>query len=125
MIHPQIHRTRLPARSAAGWRSRINTAAFVASVALIAHVLAACSSPSQSVPVASNAAFYPDLNDPPPNVAEHADDAAQLKARLIQLRDNQERAATEQHTLHQAGGIEPLAPIEDEPPVSMLFTFRR
>ena len=125
MIRPQIHSTRLPTRSAAGWRCGSHTAAFMASVALIAHMLSACSSPSQSVPVASTAAFYPDLNDPPPSVAEPADDAAQLKARLIQLRDRQERAAAEQHTLHQAGGIEPLAPIEDEPPVSMLFTFRR
>jgi hypothetical protein len=92
-------------------------------MALIAHILSACSSPSQSVPVAS-AALYPDLNDPPPSVWMHADEAAQIKAKLIALRDDQERAAAEQQqALHHAS--EPSALIDDEPPVSVEFTVRR
>jgi hypothetical protein len=40
------------------------------------------------------------LNDPPPTVALRVDQAAQIKAELIQVRDDQERAATEQQALH-------------------------
>ena len=123
IIQFETQRTKLPTGSAAGRRGRINTAAFVASVALIAPILTACS--SQSVPATSAAAQYPDLNDPPPNVAVRADDMAQIKARLVRLRDDQERAATEQQALHQAGDIEPSAPIDDEPLESSAFTFRR
>jgi hypothetical protein len=93
-------------------------------MALVEQILSACSSPSQSVPVAS-AALYPDLNDPPPSVWMHADEAAQIKAKLITLRDDQERSAAEQQALHHAGGVEPSAPINDEPPVSAEFTLRR
>ena len=125
MILFQIRRTNLPTRSAAGRQGRIYAAAYVASVVLAACMLSACASRPQSGPVASAAALYPDLNDPPPNVAVRADDMAQLKARLVQLRDDQERAATEQHALHQAGDIEPSAPIDDEPLESAVFTFRR
>jgi hypothetical protein len=50
---------------------------------------------------------------------------AQIKARLVQLRDDQERAATAQQALHQAGDIEPSTPIDDEPLESAVFTFRR
>jgi hypothetical protein len=125
MIRCQIQATKLPIRSAAGRRGQINTAALMASVALIAHTLSACSGPPQSVPIANAATPYPDLNDPPASVPLRADDAAQLKARLIALREDQERAAAEQQAPHQAGGIEPLAPIGDEPPDSTTFTFRR
>jgi hypothetical protein len=124
MIRFQTHKTKLPTRSAAGRRGRISTAAPVAAMVLIAHILSACSSPSQSVPVAS-AALYPDLNDPPPSVWMHADEAAQIKAKLIALRDDQERAAAEQQALHRADGAEPSALINDGPPVSVEFTVRR
>jgi hypothetical protein len=50
---------------------------------------------------------------------------AQIKARLVQLRDDQERAATAQQAVHQAGDIEPSTPIGDEPLESATFTFRR
>jgi hypothetical protein len=125
MILLQTRRTKWPTRSAAGRQGPINTVALVASVALVAHMLSACSSPSQSVPVTRAAALYPDLNDMPPSVAQHEDDAAQLKARLILLREDQERAAAEQQALHHADGIEPSTSIDDEPPVSMVFTSRR
>ena len=125
MILFQIRRTKLPTRSAAGRQGRIYAAAYVASVVLAACMLSACASRPQSGPVTSAAAQYPDLNDPPPNVAVRADDMAQIKARLVRLRDDQERAATEQQALHQAGDIEPSAPIDDEPLESSAFTFRR
>lgn len=96
IIQFETQRTKLPTGSAAGRRGRINTAAFVASVALIAPILTACS--SQSVPATSAAAQYPDLNDPPPHVALHEDQVAQIKAGLIQVRDRQERAAAEAET---------------------------
>jgi hypothetical protein len=100
MIRLQTQRTKLPTRSAAGRQGRVNTTAFVASVALVAHILSACSSPLPSVPVTSAAALYPDLNDPPPSVALRADQVAQIKAELLQVRDDQERAAAQQRALH-------------------------
>ena len=99
MIQFQTQRTK-PTRSAAGRRGRINTAAFVASVTLIAQMLSACAGLPQSVPAAGAAAQYPDLNDPPPGVALRTDQVAQIKAHLIQARDDQERAAAQQLTLH-------------------------
>jgi hypothetical protein len=98
MIRFQIQRTKLPTRSAAARQGRINTAAFLAAVALIAQILSACS--SQSFPTASVAAQYPDLNDPMPKAGMRGDQVAQLKAELIQLRDNQERTAILQQTLY-------------------------
>jgi hypothetical protein len=92
MIRFQTQRIKLPTRSAAGRRGRINTAAFVASVTLIAQILSACSSLPQSFPATSAAAQYPDLNDPPPSPRVRADQVAQIKAELIQARDDQERA---------------------------------
>jgi hypothetical protein len=97
MIRFQTQRTKLPTRSAAGRRGWINTAAFVAFVVLIAQILSACS--RQSFPVASVAARYPDLNDPTPGAGVRADQVAQIKAELIQVRDDQERAAARQQTL--------------------------
>src|SRR6266545_5883678 len=75
MIRFQIQKTKLPTRSAAARRGRINRAAFVASLALIAQMLSACS----NLPTTSVAAQYPDLNDPTPAAAVHADELAQLK----------------------------------------------
>ena len=98
MILFQTQRTKLPTRSAAGRQGWINAAALVASVVLVACMLSACASRLQSGPVASAAALYPDLNDPPSNIAVHADDSAQIKAGLIQLRDDQERAAAVQQS---------------------------
>ena len=92
MIRFQIQKTRLPTRSAVGRRGRIDNAAFVASVALIAQILSACS----NLPTTSVAAQYPDLNDPTPAAAVHADELAQLKAELIRIRDDHERAAARQ-----------------------------
>ncbi len=92
MIRFQNQRTKLPTGSAAARQGR--TAAFVASAALIAHLLSACSIPLQSGSETRAAAQYPDLNDPTPNVAARAD-VAQLKAQLIQVRDNQGRAASQ------------------------------
>ena len=100
MIRFQHQRTK-PTRSAAGRRGRINTAALVASVTLIAQILSACSNLPQSVRATGAAAQYPDLNDPPPGVAPlRAEQVAQIKAELIQVRDDQERAATKQLALH-------------------------
>jgi len=98
MIRLQIQKTKLPTRSAVGRRGQINTAAFVASVALMAQMLSACSIPLQSVSDANAAARYPDLNDPTPTAGVRADQVAQIKAELIQVRDNQERAAARQQT---------------------------
>ena len=100
MIQSQVQSTKLPTRSAAGRRCRIRTAASVASVALIAHMLSACSSPLQSVPVTRAATLYPDLNDPPPSVAVRADQVEQIRAELMQVRDDQERAAAQQQAFH-------------------------
>jgi hypothetical protein len=100
MIRFQTQRTKLPARSAAGRRGRIDTAAFVASIALIAQILSACSGLPESFPATSAVAQYPDLNDPPPSVRVRADRVAQIKAELIQARDDQERAAAQQQALH-------------------------
>jgi hypothetical protein len=95
MIQFQTKRTKLPTRSAAGRRGRIiSMAAFVASIALIAQMLSACSSLPSAV------AQYPDLNDPPPSVQVGSDEVAQIKAELIQARDDQERAAAQQQALH-------------------------
>jgi hypothetical protein len=73
-------------------------------------MLSACSSSRlQSGPATSAAALYPDLNEPPPSVAMHADDAAQIKARLIALRENQERAAAGQQATVVNTSPEPWA----------------
>ena len=93
MIRFQTQRTKLPTRSAAGRRGRTSTAAFVASIALIAQMLSACSSLPSAV------AQYPDLNDPPPRAEVRADQVAQIKAELIQVRDDQVRAAIQQQAL--------------------------
>ena len=93
MIQLQTQRTTLPTRSAAGRRGPVTTAAFAASAALIAQILSACSDLRTSV-----AGQYPDLNDPPPMAGVRADQAAQIKAELLQVRDNQVRAAVQ----HQA-----------------------
>ena len=95
MIRFQTQRTKLPTRSAVGRRGRINTAAFGAAVALIAQVLSACS----GLPATSAVAQYPDLNDPPPRAEVRADQVAQIKAELIQVRDHQVRAAIQQQAL--------------------------
>jgi hypothetical protein len=96
MIRFQTQRTKLPTRSAVGRRGRINAAAFGASVALIAQVLSACS----GLPATSAAAQYPDLNELPPRAEVRADQMAQIKAELILVRDDQERAATQQQAFH-------------------------
>jgi hypothetical protein len=83
--------TKLPTRSAAGRRGPINWFVLAAFAALIAHILSACSDFHQSV-----AGQYPDLNDPPPMAGVRADQIAQIKAELIQVRDNQERVAAQQ-----------------------------
>ena len=99
IIQVETQRTTLPTGSAAGRRGRINTAALVGSVALIAQILSACS--SQSAPATSAAAQYPDLSDPPPSTRVRADQVAEIKAELIQLRDDQLRvAAQQQAALH-------------------------
>ena len=95
MIQPLTQRTKLPTRSAAGRRGPIDTAAVVACAALIAQILSACSS-LQSVPATAIAGQYPDLNDPTPTAGVNADQVALIKAELIQVRDNQERAAAQQ-----------------------------
>ena len=97
MIQFQNQRTK-PTRSAVGRLGRIHTIAFMASVTLIAQLLSACS--SHGVPASGAAARYPDLNDPTPSVALREDQVAQTKAELIQLRDDQVRAAALQLALH-------------------------
>jgi hypothetical protein len=99
MIQLQTQRTKLPTRSAAGRRGPINTTAFVVCAALIAQILSACSN-LQSFPATSIAGQYPDLNDPPPTAGVRADQAAQIKAELIQVRDDQVRVAAQQQALH-------------------------
>ena len=91
MIRLQTQRTKLPTRSAAERRGPTNRALFVASAALIAQILSACSDLHQSV-----AGQYPDLNEPQPMAGVRADQVAQIKAELTQVRDNQERAAAQQ-----------------------------
>jgi hypothetical protein len=99
MIRFQIQKTRLPTRSAVGRRGRIDTAVFAASVALMAQILSACS----NLPTTGAAAQYPDLNDPTPAAAVRADELAQLKAELIRIRDDHERAAARQQ--HSVGPV--------------------
>jgi hypothetical protein len=90
MIRFQTQTTKLPTRSAVGKRGRTNVAAFLAFVALIVQPLSACS----NVPTTSAAVQYPDLTDPAPTAAAvRADEFAQLKAELIRVRDDNERAA--------------------------------
>jgi hypothetical protein len=100
MIRLQTQRTKLPTRSAAGRRGPINAAAFVASAALIAQILSACSDLHRSFPTTSVAGQYPDLNDLLPTAGVRADQVAQIKAELIQVRDNQERDAARQQAFH-------------------------
>jgi hypothetical protein len=113
MIQLQTQRTKLPIRAAAGRRCRISAAALIVSLALIAQILSACSSPSQLFSATSVAARYPDLNDlPPPAAGVSADQVAQIKAKLIQARDDQERvAARQQNSVRLSpvltSGIEP------------------
>jgi hypothetical protein len=92
--------TKLPTRSAVGRPDRIKSTAFVASVALIAQILSACSIGPQSVSATSAVAQYPDLNDLQPRAEVRADQVAQIKAELIQVRDDQERAAAQQQAPH-------------------------
>jgi hypothetical protein len=96
MIQLQTQKTKLPTRSAAGRRRPTNTAAFLASAVLIAQILSACSDLHQSFPATGVAGQYPDLNDPPPMAGVRVDEVAQIKTELIQVRDNQERAAARQ-----------------------------
>ena len=96
MIRFQTQITKVPTRASVGKPSRISMVAFVASIALIAQILSACSSSPQSVSATSFAAQYPDLNDPPPMAEVTADQVAQIKAELLQVRDNQVRAAIQQ-----------------------------
>ena len=111
MIRFQIQKTRLPTRSAVGRRCRIDRAVSVASVTLIAQILSACS----NLPATSAAAQYPDLNGPTPAAAIRADELAQLKAELIRIRDDHERAAAQQQQQHSVrpvsvvlgNGVEP------------------
>jgi hypothetical protein len=100
MIRFQILKTRLPNRAAVGRPGRINTAAFVASVTLIAQILSACAIPLRPFSATGEAA-YPDLNDPTPKAAAvRADELTQLKAELIRIRDDHERARAQQEVLH-------------------------
>jgi hypothetical protein len=96
MIQLQTQNNKLPTRSAAGRRGPTDTVAFLASAALIAQILSACSDLHQSFPATGVAGQYPDLNDPPPMAGARANEVAQIRAELIQLRDNQERAAAQQ-----------------------------
>jgi hypothetical protein len=96
MIQRQFQ-SKLPTRSAVGRPGRVNAAAFVTFVALTAQTLSACSS-SRSFP-ADGFSAYPDLNDPTPTAGVPADQVAQMKADLVQLRDNQERVAIRQQSL--------------------------
>ena len=120
MIRFQTQTTKLPTPSAVGRRSRINNAAFVASVALVAQILSACS----NLPTTSAAAQYPDLNDPTPTAAAvGADELAQLKAELVRIRDDHERAAArQQHAVRPvAAALDQTNPgVELEPGVFFL-----
>jgi len=92
----QTHRTTLPTRSAVGRRGPFVMGAFVACAALVAQLLSACSDLHQSSPETSVARPYPDLSDPLPPAAVRADEVAQIKSDLIQVRDSQERVAAQQ-----------------------------
>jgi len=83
-----------------GKPSRIGAAALVASMALIAQTLCACSELPQSASAASTSSRYLDLNQPPPNGGLSADQAAQAKAGLTTARDNSQRAAVQGQMLH-------------------------
>lgn len=92
----QLHAQSFPTR--AGWRCRIKAAAIMASVTLIAPILSSCAVPLRSF----SATEYPDLNDPPPTSATvRADELAQLKAELIRIRDDRQRAAVRQRAFTQ------------------------
>ena len=114
MIQLQTLTARLPTRAAASRRCRISTAALVASLALIAEILSACSSSPQSFSATSVVAQYPDLNDlPPPTAGVSVDQVAQIKAELIQARDDQERVAARQQNSVRlstvlSSGVEPV-----------------
>jgi hypothetical protein len=95
MIQIQTQSTKLQT-NAAGRRGRINAPALVASAALIAQILSGCSRLPESPSATSVAARYPDLNDPPPMAEVTADQVAQIKAELIQARDDQERVGAQQ-----------------------------
>ena len=99
MIQVEFQSTKLPTR-AAGRRGRINTPALVASVALIAQILSGCSRLPEFRSATSVAAQYPDLNDPPPMAEVTAVQVAQIKAELIQAREDQERIGAQQQALH-------------------------
>ena len=99
MIRFQTQRASSPTRSAVGRRAWIKTAAFAASVALVAQILSACSIVPESVSVSNAAAQYPDLNESLPRAEVRADQVAQIKAELIQVRDDQLRAAIQQQAL--------------------------
>ena len=98
MLQIQTQSTKLPTH-AAGRRGRINAPALVASAALIAQILFGCSRLPDSPSATSVTAQYPDLNDPPPMVEVTADQVAQIKAELIQARDDQERVGAQQQAL--------------------------
>jgi hypothetical protein len=99
MIGFQTQRTKLPTRPAAARRGRISMAASVSSVAIFARLLSACSSFPQPFPATTAVTEYPDLNDPPPTVAVRVEQLAQIKAELIQARDDQECASAQQQAL--------------------------
>jgi HAMP domain-containing protein len=96
MIRFQIQKTGLPTHTAVERQRRSKTVAFVASVALMAQLLSACS----NLPTTSAATQYPDLTDPTPAAAAvRADELTQLKAELTRIRDDHERAAAYQQAL--------------------------
>jgi hypothetical protein len=99
MIRFQSQKIKLPSRSTAGKRVGITKPAFLAAVALVAQTLAGCSFP-QSLPETGVAAQYPDLNDRPPMADARVDQVAQIKAELMQVRDDQERVAAQQRASH-------------------------
>ena len=99
MIQFQSESTKLATGSAAGRRGQMSTAAVLASAALVALTLAACSSLPQSFPATGVTAQYPNLNDPPPRTDVRADQVAQMKTVLIQVRDDPSRTAIQQQAL--------------------------
>ena len=104
MIRFQNQNAKSQTLSAAERRRRINAVALVASTALIAQIFSACS--GQSVPATSAGAQYPDLNDTLPRASLQADQVAQMKAKLVQVRDEtQERAAA---LVAQSSGTQPV-----------------
>jgi hypothetical protein len=94
MIRLQTRTTNPSTRSAAG--RQIRTAALFASASLIVQILSACSDLHQISPETSGAAEYPNMNDPTPTAEVREDQVARIKAELIQVRDNQVRAAIQQ-----------------------------